>query len=100
MPVIPTKTVQFTDEDGEIILEGPPLDILFVATSEIIDSEIPIRTRYEMAAAAINREYGTSITFAQVLHIIDYLQEQVEIAKKNSTVSLESVIGMELMPLN
>lgn len=94
---IPSKTVRFTDEDDNTILEGPPLDILFIASAEIVDPDMPIRDRYEKAAEAVNREYNSNLTFAQILFIIDTLQEQLEVAKKNSTQSLESVIGMELM---
>jgi hypothetical protein len=49
----------------------------------------------EVAAYALNQEYGCNLSWGQVANLLTDLTDEMEAAKKKPTSTLESLDGME-----
>lgn len=80
---------------GDVLIEAPAMDmycLIGIATDEVSGSRVD---RLKHAAEVLNIEYGTSLTWGQVVLILNALDEEITAAKKNSTSTPESQDGTE-----
>lgn len=78
------EKVKVTDTDNNVLLDANVLDLYYlisIAQENLEDA--PTRTRLQVAADAVNKEYGTSFTWSQILEILQDVTEIIEDLKKN-----------------
>lgn len=86
---LPTNKYIVEDTDGNILLEAPLMDLYYLIAFNS-ESDAPTQlAKMKFAAEAVNAEYGSSLSWGQVMEILTDLQDKVEEAKKKVTSSQE-----------
>ncbi len=92
-----SQVYNITDENGEVIISAPALDIYYVisfAASEL-GPGASTKDQCKITAQHLNEEYGCSISWGQALEITEAIFAEVENIKKKQEPLLESLIGLE-----
>jgi hypothetical protein len=89
---IPSSKYEVVDQDGEVILEAPMMELYYtiaLATEEAELAKLPRKQGFMMAAQVVNEAYGASVDWGQIVEILNDLSEQIETLKKNTTSTPE-----------
>lgn len=90
-----TDNYKFEDNEGNVILEAPLMDVYCLISLAAEEQQDSRKEKMVRAAKALNDEYGTSFTWGETLILLNSIDEEIQVAKKNSKSTPESPIGTE-----
>lgn len=90
------KKITLKDEDDNVILQAPLLDLYYTITNSFIGNEgNSIRQNMAIAAKSLNDEWGTDFSWGEVSDLLEELHVKMEELKKKRTSMQESLSGTE-----
>jgi len=87
---IPNDTVEVSNEEGQVILSESALDIYYTIVGSNTElAEASTKVKMTEAAKALKAEYDCDMTWGQVAHLLNSLDDIVNKLKKNTTQEQE-----------
>lgn len=91
---LPASNYKILDENDEIILEAPIMDLYYGISFAASESNSNVqRDQMKYAAAWVNNEYGCNLSWSHILLITEALDKEIKEIKKKPAKQLESPDG-------
>lgn len=88
---LPTEDFIVENQDGSVRLKASSLDLYYTIAmiNDDLPEELSIKDKFTRVAEAINAQYSCNFTWGELIKVFNYLQEEIDEVKKNTTSTQE-----------